>query len=188
MANLGINDHYKKVTGITIDVQGLINACSSDDEKKALYDKLQWNIGLLVSCGNGCHEGKFLADGVTKASLLSDLYSLLVENDGISVEGADQLKDLLANKTKEELNELDIIINMANEPLTAATANIAAKSVKMSNVNVDSTGLVVNSQSVAELSNVEVSGEKNSSNARLSIKKFDDYEEQYAGGESDGDD
>ena len=97
MANLGINDHYKKVTGITIDVQGLINACSSDDEKKALYDKLQWNIGLLVSCGNGCHEGKFLADGVTKASLLSDLYSLLVENDGISVEGVDQLKDLLEN-------------------------------------------------------------------------------------------
>ena len=170
MANLGINDHYKKVTGITIDVQGLINACSSDDEKKALYNKLQWNIGLLVSCGNGCHEGKFLADGVTKASLLSDLYSLLVENDGISVEGVDQLKDLLDSKTKEELNELDIIINMANEPLTTETASIAAKSVKLSNVNVESTGLVVNSQSVAEISNVEVSGEKNASNARLSIK------------------
>ena len=168
MDNLSLNERFTKVTGLTIKVKDLIDNAKTSDEMKKLYNELQWYIPLLIS--SSTKEGKYQQDGVTKASLLADLYNLLIEQDAVSVEGLDELKTLLSTKTQEELNDLDVIINLNGDVLTESSCNIKSKSIKIEDVGVSSTGAIFNSSTTLEINGLEVSGKKNPENARISVQ------------------
>lgn len=74
---LTLNEKFKKITGLTLDIEKMIAECPVE-EKEDLYRKLDWHIGLLLSTSN--HEGKFTFDGSEKAETLKEIYNLLISS------------------------------------------------------------------------------------------------------------
>lgn len=74
---LTLNEKFKKITGLTLDIEKMIAECPVE-EKEDLYRKLDWHIGLLLSTSN--HEGKFTSDGLERAETLKEIYNLLISS------------------------------------------------------------------------------------------------------------
>ena len=69
-----LNEKFRNVTGVSLDVENMIAECPVDKREK-LYNDLDWHIGLLYS--TCCAEGKLLSDGSDRAETLKEIYNLL---------------------------------------------------------------------------------------------------------------
>lgn len=69
-----LNEKFRNVTGLSLDVENMIAECPVDKREK-LYNDLDWHIGLLYS--TCCAEGKLLSDGSDRAETLKEIYNLL---------------------------------------------------------------------------------------------------------------
>lgn len=176
MANL--NSKFQKVAHIRLDVESMIAACKTEEEKKALYNKLAWHIGLLKSTTTT--EGKFLADGITKAECLQELYDILIAEspEHAAAHDIETLKKIL-DLPKEQLAEMTVVVDLDGVELPKKF-NMTAKNVKVNEVAVGDQNFstFVGTENVI-ISNVEISGDlKNSkqggSNARIIAKANED--------------
>ena len=70
-----LNEKFRNVTGLSLDVEEMIAKCPVEKKEK-LYNDLDWHIGLLHS--TCCAEGKFLSDGSDRAETLKEIYNLLI--------------------------------------------------------------------------------------------------------------
>lgn len=70
-----LNEKFRNVSGISLDVEGMIATCPVDQKEK-LYNDLDWHIGLLHS--TCCAEGKYTSDGSDRAETLKEIYNLLI--------------------------------------------------------------------------------------------------------------
>lgn len=97
-----LNEKFLDVTGLSLDVEAMIASCPAD-QKQALYDKLNWYIGLLLS--TSVKEGKYTSDGTEKAETLKQIYNLLISTP---IADATALKEAFDSLVPGESKSLEI--------------------------------------------------------------------------------
>lgn len=139
-----LNEKFLKVSGLSLDVEGMIATCPSD-KKEELYNKLSWNIGLLLS--TTVKEGKFTSDGSDKAETLKEIYNLLIS---IPVEDPTALEKAIETLVPGEPKTVEITKDMKVTTATTiakgcdATIVVPANTTFTVNSSTSKAGLEVN--------------------------------------------
>ena len=117
-----LNEKFRNVTGLSLDVEEMIANCPVE-EKEKLYNELDWHIGLLYS--TCCAEGKLLSDGSDRAETLKEIYNLLISSAVTSAEEIDKVfSELIPGTHKPVSISEDIQLDKALSVSDGCSASI----------------------------------------------------------------